>query len=106
MRVSLAEVVRQYLALGEPGMIVRVAAARSSTPRGTDAAMLVSAEASQGASGGARQALAMLTCPIGGPGIADKRPEVIAALTAAELPRCMAARSAADSERSTETAHA
>ena len=46
------------------------------------------------ASGGTKEALARLTCPIGGPGVADKRPEVIAALTASELLRCMALRPA------------
>lgn len=36
-------------------------------------------------------ALARLTCPIGGDDVDDKRPEVIAALTAAELVRCLLA---------------
>ncbi|KPF65571.1 hypothetical protein IP69_17810 [Bosea sp. AAP35] len=35
--------------------------------------------------GGRREALARLICPIGGSDVDDKRPEVIAALTAAEL---------------------
>lgn len=39
--------------------------------------------------GGRREALARLTCPIGGADVDDKRPEVIAALTAAELVRCL-----------------
>jgi xanthine dehydrogenase accessory protein XdhC len=34
-------------------------------------------------------ALAPLTCPIGGSDVHDKRPEVIAALTSAELVRCL-----------------
>ena len=37
------------------------------------------------ARGGAEAALAELVCPIGGKAVADKRPSVIAALTAAEL---------------------
>ncbi len=37
-------------------------------------------------------ALSHLTCPIGGDDVDDKRPEVIAALTAAELVRCLLAR--------------
>lgn len=40
-------------------------------------------------SGGTRAALARLTCPIGGCDVADKRPEIIAALTAAELVRSL-----------------
>lgn len=40
-------------------------------------------------SGGTRDALSRLTCPIGGCDVDDKRPEVIAALTAAELVRCL-----------------
>jgi xanthine dehydrogenase accessory protein XdhC len=40
-------------------------------------------------SGGRPQALSHLTCPIGGCDVDDKRPEVIAALTAAELVRCL-----------------
>lgn len=39
----------------------------------------------------ASRALARLTCPIGGDDVDDKRPEVIAALTAAELVRCLLA---------------
>jgi xanthine dehydrogenase accessory protein XdhC len=39
--------------------------------------------------GGRREALAHLTCPIGGGDVDDKRPEVIAALTAAELVRSL-----------------
>jgi xanthine dehydrogenase accessory protein XdhC len=39
----------------------------------------------------ASPALARLTCPIGGNDVDDKRPEVIAALTAAELVRCLLA---------------
>lgn len=39
--------------------------------------------------GGRQEALARLTCPIGGDDVDDKRPEVIAALTAAELVRCL-----------------
>lgn len=39
--------------------------------------------------GGRHEALARLTCPIGGSDVDDKRPEVIAALTAAELVRCL-----------------
>lgn len=42
--------------------------------------------------GGRREALARLTCPIGGCDVDDKRPEVIAALTAAELVRCLLGR--------------
>ncbi|AMJ59193.1 xanthine dehydrogenase accessory protein XdhC [Bosea sp. PAMC 26642] len=42
--------------------------------------------------GGTRAALAHLTCPIGGGDVADKRPEVIAALTAAELVRSLLGR--------------
>jgi xanthine dehydrogenase accessory protein XdhC len=42
--------------------------------------------------GGRREALARLTCPIGGADVDDKRPEVIAALTAAELVRCLLGR--------------
>lgn len=44
-------------------------------------------------SGGRRETLARLTCPIGGSDVDDKRPEVIAALTAAELVRCLLGRS-------------
>lgn len=39
--------------------------------------------------GGRRQALAHMACPIGGGDVDDKRPEVIAALTAAELVRSL-----------------
>ncbi|WNJ88988.1 xanthine dehydrogenase accessory protein XdhC [Bosea sp. 685] len=39
--------------------------------------------------GGRNEALSRLTCPIGGCDVDDKRPEVIAALTAAELVRCL-----------------
>lgn len=39
--------------------------------------------------GGRPEALARLTCPIGGGDVDDKRPEVIAALTAAELVRSL-----------------
>ena len=42
--------------------------------------------------GARREALARLTCPIGGSDVDDKRPEVIAALTAAELVRCLLGR--------------
>lgn len=44
-------------------------------------------------SGGRRETLARLTSPIGGSDVDDKRPEVIAALTAAELVRCLLGRS-------------
>jgi xanthine dehydrogenase accessory factor len=37
------------------------------------------------ASGGMQEDIAKLICPIGGKSVSDKRPEVIAALTAAEL---------------------
>ncbi len=40
-------------------------------------------------SGGRRETLSRLTCPIGGADVDDKRPEVIAALTAAELVRSL-----------------
>ncbi|WP_293799150.1 xanthine dehydrogenase accessory protein XdhC [uncultured Bosea sp.] len=49
-------------------------------------------EASFLRSGGRREALTRLTCPIGGSDVDDKRPEVIAALTAAELVRCLLGR--------------
>ena len=39
--------------------------------------------------GGRKEMLERLTCPIGGSDVDDKRPEVIAALTAAELVRCL-----------------
>ena len=42
--------------------------------------------------GGRREALARLTCPIGGSDVDDKRPEVIAALTATELVRSLLGR--------------
>jgi len=42
--------------------------------------------------GGRRETLARLTCPIGDSDVDDKRPEVIAALTAAELVRCLLGR--------------
>lgn len=46
-------------------------------------------EASFLRAGGRREALARLICPIGGAHVEDKRPEVIAALTAAELVRSL-----------------
>jgi xanthine dehydrogenase accessory protein XdhC len=46
----------------------------------------------------ASPALAGLTCPIGGDDVDDKRPEVIAALTAAELVRCLLAHKRASEE--------
>lgn len=49
-------------------------------------------EASFMRAGGRRETLARLTCPIGGSDVDDKRPEVIAALTAAELVRCLLGR--------------
>jgi xanthine dehydrogenase accessory protein XdhC len=45
------------------------------------------------------EALQRLTCPIGGSDVHDKRPEVIAALTAAELVRSLLADRAARTER-------
>ncbi len=51
-------------------------------------------EASFLRTGGRRDTLARLTCPIGGSDVDDKRPEVIAALTAAELVRCLLGRRA------------
>lgn len=45
-------------------------------------------------------ALAGLTCPIGGSDVHDKRPEVIAALTSAELVRCLLGEKAALAGRS------
>ena len=42
-------------------------------------------------SGGTKAQIARLTCPIGGADVADKRPEVIAALTIAEVIRALAA---------------
>jgi xanthine dehydrogenase accessory factor len=44
-------------------------------------------------------ALAGLTCPIGGSDVHDKRPEVISALTAAELVRCLLGERAARAGR-------
>jgi len=44
--------------------------------------------------GGGKAALAQLTCPIGGADVDDKRPEIIASLTAAELVRRFARRAA------------
>ena len=44
--------------------------------------------------GGSKAVLAQLTCPIGGADVDDKRPEIIASLTAAELVRCFARRAA------------
>jgi len=49
-------------------------------------------EASFLRAGGRRETLARLTCPIGGSDVDDKRPQVIAALTAAELVRCLLGR--------------
>jgi xanthine dehydrogenase accessory protein XdhC len=56
-------------------------------------------EASFLRSGGRRAALAQLTCPIGGADVDDKRPEVIAALTATELVRSLLGRSSAKDKR-------
>lgn len=44
--------------------------------------------------GGTNAILGELTCPIGGADVEDKRPEIIASLTAAELVRCFAKRAA------------
>jgi len=44
--------------------------------------------------GGSKSVLAQLTCPIGGADVDDKRPEIIASLTAAELVRRFARRAA------------
>lgn len=52
--------------------------------------------------GGTRAALARLTCPIGGSDVDDKRPEVIAALTAAELVRSLLRGSKASREAEVE----
>lgn len=52
--------------------------------------------------GGKREALARLTCPIGGSDVGDKRPEVIAALTAAELVRSLLRGSRASDEAGVE----
>jgi xanthine dehydrogenase accessory factor len=49
-------------------------------------------EASFLRAGGRHETLARLTCPIGGSDVEDKRPEVIAALTATELVRCLLGR--------------
>ncbi|MGX1787294.1 xanthine dehydrogenase accessory protein XdhC [Bosea sp. NPDC055332] len=46
------------------------------------------------------KALVLLTCPIGGSDVHDKRPEVIAALTSAELVRCLLGEKAALAGRS------
>jgi len=46
------------------------------------------------------KALTQLTCPIGGSDVHDKRPEVIAALTSAELVRCLLGEKAALAGRS------
>ncbi|SEF67796.1 xanthine dehydrogenase accessory protein XdhC [Bosea lathyri] len=54
-------------------------------------------EASFLRSGGRPDALARLTCPIGAADVDDKRPEVIAALTAAELVRSLLAHKSASS---------
>ena len=43
-------------------------------------------------SGGRQETLGRLTCPIGSCDVDDKRPEVIAALTAGELVRCLLGR--------------
>lgn len=52
--------------------------------------------------GGKRATLARLTCPIGGSDVDDKRPEVIAALTAAELVRSLLRGSKASGEAGVE----
>lgn len=56
-------------------------------------------EASFLRAGGRSAALDRLTCPIGAADVDDKRPEVIAALTAAELVRCLLGRQATSSMR-------
>jgi len=56
-------------------------------------------EASFLRAGGRREALEQLTCPIGAADVDDKRPEVIAALTAAELVRCLLGRSSTKDTR-------
>jgi xanthine dehydrogenase accessory factor len=56
-------------------------------------------EASFLRAGGRREALAQLICPIGGADVDDKRPEVIAALTAAELVRSLLGRSSTKDKR-------
>lgn len=58
-------------------------------------------EASFLRAGGRRETLARLTSPIGGADVDDKRPEVIAALTAAELVRCLLGRQQAAKGRRT-----
>ena len=50
------------------------------------------------ARGGSEEALARLVCPIGGKAIRDKRPEVIAALTSAEIVHRILAESSATSD--------
>ena len=52
--------------------------------------------------GGKREALRHFTCPIGGSDVDDKRPEVIAALTAAELVRSLLRGSRASGEAGVE----
>lgn len=52
--------------------------------------------------GGRSDALTRLTCPIGGADVADKRPEVIATLTAAELVRSLLRGSRASDEAGVE----
>jgi xanthine dehydrogenase accessory protein XdhC len=49
--------------------------------------------------GGSPEALTCLTCPIGGGDVPDKRPEVIAALVAAELIRVFAGRPSSEASR-------
>jgi xanthine dehydrogenase accessory factor len=56
-------------------------------------------EASFLRSGGRQDALARLTCPIGAADVDDKRPEVIAALTAAELVRSLLGQKSASSRK-------
>lgn len=56
-------------------------------------------EASFLRSGGRPDALARLTCPIGAADVDDKRPEVIAALTAAELVRSLLGHKSASSRK-------
>lgn len=55
-------------------------------------------------SGGTRAALPPLTCPIGGADVDDKRPAVIAALTAAELMRTLLGRRSGQPQRSENSA--
>ena len=52
VRAALSGTLRSLLARNIPAMLVRVAEARGSTPRGTDAAMLVTGQGSQGTIGG------------------------------------------------------